>query len=151
MVEFPILSKFVSSTDCPSGTLQSIFFHKTLILAFEAKSALFCKNETKIMKITHSADTYPNTHLKLEFFSRFSSLWLCSKIGRQNLQYHTEYRHAIAQLIHCAITSALVESMLLLCVSWRKLIKNSKLFERRKNSKCKAVNIKYLSMYLYLA
>ena len=30
-------------------------FQKTLILAFEANSALSCENETKIVKITHSA------------------------------------------------------------------------------------------------
>ena len=31
------------------------FFQKTLILAFEANSALYRENETKIVKIIHSA------------------------------------------------------------------------------------------------
>merc|ERR1712141_212234 len=35
--------------------LRSKKFQKTLILAFEANSALSRKNETKIVKITHSA------------------------------------------------------------------------------------------------
>ena len=39
----------------PSGPLHSKIFQKTLILAFEANSALSSKNETKIVKITHSA------------------------------------------------------------------------------------------------
>ena len=39
----------------PSGPLRSKFFQKTLILAFEANSALSRENETKIVKITHSA------------------------------------------------------------------------------------------------
>ena len=34
-------------------------FQKTLILAFEANSALSRKNETKIVKITHSAHCLP--------------------------------------------------------------------------------------------
>ena len=38
----------------PSKPLHSIFFQKTLILAFEANSALSRENETKIEKITHS-------------------------------------------------------------------------------------------------
>ena len=39
----------------PSGPLRSKKFQKTLILAFEANSALSHENETKIVKITHSA------------------------------------------------------------------------------------------------
>ena len=38
-----------------SGPLRSKKFQKTLILAFEANSALSCENKTKIVKITHSA------------------------------------------------------------------------------------------------
>ena len=38
----------------PSGTLRSKKFQTTLILAFEANSALSRENETKIVKITHS-------------------------------------------------------------------------------------------------
>ena len=38
-----------------AGPLHSKKFQKTLILAFEANSALSRKNETKIVKITHSA------------------------------------------------------------------------------------------------
>ena len=38
----------------PSGTLCSKKFQTTLILAFEANSALSHKNETKIVTITHS-------------------------------------------------------------------------------------------------
>ena len=34
-------------------------FQKTLILAFEANSALSRENETKIVKITHSEDVCP--------------------------------------------------------------------------------------------
>ena len=37
------------------SSLHSKKFQKTLILAFEANSALSRKNETKIVKITHSA------------------------------------------------------------------------------------------------
>ena len=37
----------------PSGPLHSKKF-QTLILAFDANSALSCENETKIVKITHS-------------------------------------------------------------------------------------------------
>ena len=37
------------------GCSVRIFFQQTLILAFEANSALSHKNETKIVKITHSA------------------------------------------------------------------------------------------------
>ena len=39
----------------PSGLLRSKKFQKMLILAFEANSALSHENETKIVKITHSA------------------------------------------------------------------------------------------------
>ena len=39
----------------PLGPLRSKIFQKTLILAFEANSALSRENETKIVKITHSA------------------------------------------------------------------------------------------------
>ena len=39
----------------PSGPLRSNFFQKTLILAFVANSALSFENETKIVKIAHSA------------------------------------------------------------------------------------------------
>ena len=39
----------------PFGLLHSKKFPKTLILAFEANSALSRENETKIVKITHSA------------------------------------------------------------------------------------------------
>ena len=37
-----------------SGSLHLNFFQKMLSLAFEANSALFRENETKIVKITHS-------------------------------------------------------------------------------------------------
>ena len=37
-----------------SGPLCSKFFQKMLILAFEATNALSRKNETKIVKITHT-------------------------------------------------------------------------------------------------
>ena len=37
------------------SSLPSKKFQKTLILAFEANSALSLENETKIVKITHSA------------------------------------------------------------------------------------------------
>ena len=40
----------------PPRPLRSKKFQKPLILAFEAASALSHKNETKIVKITHSAD-----------------------------------------------------------------------------------------------
>ena len=40
----------------PSGSLSSKQFQKTLILAFEANSALSRENKTKIVKIIHSAD-----------------------------------------------------------------------------------------------
>ena len=39
----------------PSWLLHSKKIQKTLILAFEANSALSCENETKIVTITHSA------------------------------------------------------------------------------------------------
>ena len=39
----------------PSGRSVDKFFQKTLILAFKANSALSHENETKIVKITHSA------------------------------------------------------------------------------------------------
>ena len=39
----------------PSELLRSKKFQTTLILAFEANSALSQENETKIVKITHSA------------------------------------------------------------------------------------------------
>ena len=42
----------------PSGQLRSKKFQKTLILAFEANNALSRENETKIVKITHSAQSY---------------------------------------------------------------------------------------------
>ena len=42
-----------------AAALCSKKFQKTLILAFEAKSALSCVNETKIVKITHSAFGIP--------------------------------------------------------------------------------------------
>ena len=38
----------------PSGVLRLKIFQKTMILAFEANSALSRENETKIVKITHS-------------------------------------------------------------------------------------------------
>ena len=41
-------------------------FQKTLILAFEANSALSSENETKIVKITHSAYIYKDLVLVLE-------------------------------------------------------------------------------------
>ena len=43
----------------PSGPLCSKKFQKTLILAFEANSALSRENETKIVKITHSVPYFP--------------------------------------------------------------------------------------------
>ena len=46
-----------------------IFFQKTLILAFEANSALSLENETKIVKFIHSA-VCP----KLHYFSLFRAL-----------------------------------------------------------------------------
>ena len=49
------LFEIFSHSGYPSGTLRSKKFQTTLILAFEANSALSHKNETKIVKITHSA------------------------------------------------------------------------------------------------
>ena len=46
--------KFFLHSGYPSGTLRSKKFQTTLILAFEANSALSRENETKIVKITHS-------------------------------------------------------------------------------------------------
>ena len=46
--------KFFFTPLAPSGPLRSKKFQKTLILAFEANSALSRENETKIVKITHS-------------------------------------------------------------------------------------------------
>ena len=43
----------------PSGPVCSKKNSKTLILAFEADNAFSCENETKILKITHSADLCP--------------------------------------------------------------------------------------------
>ena len=37
-----------------SGSCMILAFQKTLVLAFEANSALSCENETKIVKITYS-------------------------------------------------------------------------------------------------
>ena len=47
--------KFFLTPLAPSRPLRSKFFPKTLILAFEANSALSRENETEIVKITHSA------------------------------------------------------------------------------------------------
>ena len=44
------------------GPLCSKIFQKTLILAFEANSALSRENETKIVKITHSVGLYLARH-----------------------------------------------------------------------------------------
>ena len=41
-------------------------FQKMLILAFEANSALSCENETKIVKITHSASLYSRYKIQSE-------------------------------------------------------------------------------------
>ena len=57
--------KFFLTPLAPSGPLRSkkfqktliLAFQKTLILAFEANGALSRENETKIVKITHSACT----------------------------------------------------------------------------------------------
>ena len=51
------LFEIFSHSRYPSGTLHSKKFQTMLILAFEANSALSRKNETKIVKITHSAVT----------------------------------------------------------------------------------------------
>ena len=50
-----IFKKFYLTSLAASRLLHSKFFPKTLILAFEANSALSCETETKIVKITHSA------------------------------------------------------------------------------------------------
>ena len=47
--------KFFLTLLATSEPLSSKKFQTTLILAFEANSALSCENETKIVKITHSA------------------------------------------------------------------------------------------------
>ena len=52
---FEIFSHFASLF---GPLLGSKFFQKTLILALDANSALSCENETKIVKITHSAYHY---------------------------------------------------------------------------------------------
>ena len=46
--------KFFLTPLAPSGLLRSKKFQTKLILAFEANSVLSPKNETKIVKITHS-------------------------------------------------------------------------------------------------
>ena len=47
--------KFFLTPMAPSEQLHSKKFKKTLILAFEANSALSYESETKIVKIIHSA------------------------------------------------------------------------------------------------
>ena len=56
----------------PLGPLRLKFFQKELILAFEANSALSRENETKIVKITHSALSQKKTDIKydLTFLSK---------------------------------------------------------------------------------
>ena len=49
------LWKYFLHSGSPLGILHSKKFQKTLILAFEASSALSRENETKIVKFTHSA------------------------------------------------------------------------------------------------
>ena len=48
--------KFLLHSCYPSDTLRSKKFQTKLILAFEANSVLSPKNETKIVKITHSVE-----------------------------------------------------------------------------------------------
>ena len=49
------LFEIFSHSAAPSGPLRSKKFQTMLILALEANSALSHKNDTKIVKITHSA------------------------------------------------------------------------------------------------
>merc|ERR1712150_3563 len=62
--------------------LHSKKFQKTLILVFEANSALSCENETKILKIAHSASSQyfiilkkVHTNLLLHIFFSFRVLY----------------------------------------------------------------------------
>ena len=63
------------------GPLRSKKFQKTLILAFEANSALSRENETKIVKITHSASQRKSWNKKVQqrkwkpFFFFFNSIF----------------------------------------------------------------------------
>ena len=50
-----VFRNFFFTPLAPLGPLRSKKFQKTLILAFEANSVLSRENETKIVKITHSA------------------------------------------------------------------------------------------------
>ena len=64
-------------------------FQKPLILAFEANSALFCENETKIVKITHSAAQY------------HSAVQLCTIVHRISvyLSLYLSYLFALTQIV----------------------------------------------------
>ena len=57
--------KFFLTPLAPSERLRSKKFQTTLILAFEANGALSHENETKIVKIIHSACSY--TYISLDF------------------------------------------------------------------------------------
>ena len=50
-----MLFEIFSNGVAPKRPAEWEKFQTTLILAFEANSALSCENETKIVKITHSA------------------------------------------------------------------------------------------------
>ena len=73
----------------PSGPLHSKKFQKMLILAFEANSALSRENETKIVKITHSAWSQQEKNYICQIWN-FS----CTRLG-MNLKIpnfeHVEY------------------------------------------------------------
>ena len=72
---------FLTPLAPPSGPLHSKKFQKMLILAFEANSALSRENETKIMKITHSATA--DLHL-IAFFCFYSWPHKWTKNSRNN-------------------------------------------------------------------
>ena len=61
------LFEIFSHSGYPSGSLRSKKFQTMLILAFEANSSLSCENETKIVKITHSATYVDSNSFPISF------------------------------------------------------------------------------------
>ena len=76
--------KFFLTPLAPSGPLRSKKFQKTLILAFEANSALSYENETKIVKITHSAGNILNSRFRPRFLTRRFQTGMQTPLGQKN-------------------------------------------------------------------